>query len=81
VRDSGGVIAAVSEEEIIAALGALARIGLYVVPTSAAAAGLTQLIHSGAIRQGQTTVPVLTGCGLKASERIGELLKLSARHP
>lgn len=77
VRKSRGAIVAVSEEEIVAALGVLARQGLYVEPTSAAAAaGLTQLIHTGAIRKGETTVLVLTGSGLKASEKIGELLGL-----
>ena len=80
VRLSGGSVAAVSETEIVAALGALARIGLYVEPTSAAAAaGLTRLIAAGAIDRGQTTVLVLTGSGLKASERIGQLLKVGAR--
>lgn len=81
VRASGGAIIAVSEEEIIAALGALARTGLYVEPTSAAAgAGVTQLIAADAIGRGQTTVLVLTGSGLKASERIGQLLNLGARN-
>ncbi|MDP1717074.1 MAG: pyridoxal-phosphate dependent enzyme, partial [Burkholderiales bacterium] len=71
---------AVSEEEIVIALGSLARQGMYVEPTSAAAAaGLSQLLRSGAISAGETTVLVLTGSGLKASERIGELLKLTAR--
>ena len=80
VRESGGSIVAVSEDEIIAALGALARKGLYVEPTSAAAgAGLTQLLDSGAIKAGESSVLVLTGTGLKASEKIGELLKLKAR--
>ncbi|MGQ0752290.1 MAG: pyridoxal-phosphate dependent enzyme, partial [Betaproteobacteria bacterium] len=80
VRDSGGAIVAVSEDEIVAALGALARTGLYVEPTSAAAAaGLSQLVKSGAIKRDQSTVLVLTGTGLKASERIGELLNLRAR--
>jgi len=80
VRDSGGSIAAVTEEEIVAALGALARMGLYVEPTSAAAAaGLSQLLRGGAIRRNETTVLVLTGSGLKASERIGQLLKAGAR--
>lgn len=80
VRDSGGSIIAMSEEEIVAALGALARTGLYVEPTSAAAAaGLSQLVRSGAIRGEECTVLVLTGSGLKASEKIGELLKLRAR--
>ena len=80
VRESGGEIVAVSEDEIIAALGELARKGLYVEPTSAAAAaGLTKLIASGAVKPRERTVLVLTGSGLKASERIGELLSLRAR--
>ncbi len=80
VRASQGAIAAVSEAEIIAALGGLARMGLYVEPTSAAAAaGLTQLLASGAIRRDEDTVVVLTGSGLKSSERIGQLLNLHPR--
>ncbi|MBI3067460.1 MAG: pyridoxal-phosphate dependent enzyme [Betaproteobacteria bacterium] len=71
---------AVSEDEIVTALAALAKKGLYVEPTSAAAAaGLTRLIERGAIRDGESTVLVLTGSGLKASEKIGELLELEAR--
>ena len=59
----------------------LARRGLYVEPTSAAAAaGLGAAAQaSGAIRPDETTVLVLTGSGLKASAAIGELLKLGAR--
>lgn len=80
VRRSGGAIAAVSENEIVSALGALARMGLYVEPTcAAAAAGLTQWLASGVIRTGETTVVVLTGSGLKSSERIGQLLNLQPR--
>jgi threonine synthase len=80
VRETGGAVVAVSEAEIVAALRDLARQGFYVEPTSAAAAaGLTQLIESGAIAPGSSTVLVLTGSGLKASERIGELLGLGAR--
>ncbi len=80
VRRSGGAIAAVSEEEIVSALGALARMGFYVEPTcAAAAAGLTQWLSSGVIRADETTVVVLTGSGLKSSERIGQLLNLQPR--
>jgi threonine synthase len=79
-RESGGAIVAVEEAEIVDALRALARQGLYVEPTSAtAAAGLTRLLKDGAIRPEEETVVVLTGSGLKASERIGELLGLGAR--
>jgi threonine synthase len=80
VRASGGAIVAVREDEIAHALGLLARKGLYVEPTSAAAAaGLTQLIGCGAIAKTQSTVLILTGSGLKAGERIGELLRIAAR--
>jgi threonine synthase len=80
VRGSGGEIVAVTEDEIVRALAALARKGFYVEPTSAAAAaGLSQLIARGAVVKGETTVLVLTGSGLKASEKIGELLNLGAR--
>jgi len=80
VRVSGGEIVAVTEDEIVRALAALARKGLYVEPTSAAAAaGLSQLIARGAINKGENTVLVLTGSGLKASETIGKLLKLASR--
>ena len=37
------------------------------------------VLDSGAIKPGESTVLVLTGTGLKASEKIGELLKLKAR--
>jgi threonine synthase len=80
VRASGGEIVAVTEDEIVRALAALARKGFYVEPTSAAAAaGLSQLIARGAINPAETTVLVLTGTGLKASETIGRLLGLEAR--
>ena len=80
LRESGGSIVAVSEAEIVSALGTLARKGLYVEPTSAAAAaGLTQLQARGVIHPSQHTILVLTGSGLKASEKIGELLNCSSR--
>ena len=68
------------ETEIIRALEGLARMGLYVEPTSAAtAAGLSRLLAAGDIRDGETTVVVLTGSGLKSSGQIGELLHLQPR--
>ncbi|MCW5576412.1 MAG: threonine synthase [Burkholderiales bacterium] len=80
VRRSDGAIAAVSEAEIVGALSALARMGLYVEPTcAAAAAGLSQWLDAGAIRRDEVTIVVLTGSGLKSSERIGQLLGLGAR--
>ena len=75
IRRSGGTTVAVSEEEIVAAVLELARVGLYAEPTCAAAAAAhTKLIAEGTIRRAETTVVVLTGSGLKATQRIGELL-------
>jgi threonine synthase len=71
---SRGATVAVSEDAIIAAVIDLAHLGLYAEPTSAAAvAALSKLIAEGTIRAGETTVVVLTGSGLKATQRIGEL--------
>jgi threonine synthase len=73
-RSRGGVVA-VGEGEIAPALLALGRLGLFVEPTAATAgAALTRLLGDGTIARGETTVAVLTGSGLKAAERIGELL-------
>jgi threonine synthase len=73
-RSKGGVVA-VAEEEIAPALVALGRLGLFVEPTAAtAAAALTRLLADGTIGANQTTVVVLTGSGLKAVDRIAELL-------
>jgi threonine synthase len=74
LRDSGGGAVLVSEAEIIAALFDLARVGVYVEPTSAqVAAGFGRLLASGKIGANETTVLVMTGAGLKATARIGEL--------
>lgn len=78
LRRSGGGTVAVSETAIEGALMELARTGLYVEPTCAmAAAALSDLTASGAIRPGETTVVVLTGTGIKATPRIAELLGLA----
>ena len=75
LRRCGGATVAVSEAEIEAALVELGRAGLSVEPTSAtAAAALTKLLEGGVVRPGEVTVVVLTGAGLKATQRIGELM-------
>jgi len=76
VRRSGGATVAVSEAAIIAAMTDLARTGLYAEPTSAiAAAALSGLWRDGTIAPEETTVVVLTGTGLKATQRIGEVME------
>jgi threonine synthase len=78
VRRSKGSVVAVGEDEITPALIALGRLGLFVEPTAATAgAALTRLLGDGTIRPEQTTIVVLTGTGLKAAERIGELLGIN----
>ena len=75
IRRSGGAAVSVTEEEIVEAMNDLARTGLYVEPTSAsAAAALSGLVRRGVIRPEEATVVVLTGAGLKATQRIGELM-------
>ncbi|HVH73801.1 MAG TPA: pyridoxal-phosphate dependent enzyme [Stellaceae bacterium] len=71
-RSQGGVVA-VAEGEIMPALSALGRLGLFVEPTAATAgAALTRLLSDGTIAAAELTVAVLTGSGLKAAERLGE---------
>jgi threonine synthase len=74
IRRSGGATVAVSDDEIIAAMNDLSAVGVYAEPTSAsAAAALSSLWREGVIAPGDTTVVVLTGTGLKATQRIQEL--------
>jgi threonine synthase len=75
LRRSGGATVAVSEAEIESALFELSRIGLYVEPTSAlAAAAFTKLLDRNVVQPSEMTVVVLTGAGLKTTQRIGELM-------
>jgi threonine synthase len=75
LRRSAGVVVAVPEAEIAPALRALGRLGLFVEPTAATgAAALSLLLRNGTIRPDENTVVVLTGHGLKATDKIAELL-------
>lgn len=76
-RSQGGVVA-VPENEIAPALIRLGRLGLYVEPTSATVgAALSRLLADGTIHAHETTVAVITGHGLKAADKIAELLGLA----
>jgi threonine synthase len=71
IRRSEGDAVALSEDQVRAAVRALASRGLYAEPTSAvAAAALDHFLARGAIRADDTTVVVLTGAGLKAAEQM-----------
>jgi len=75
LRETQGGAVMLSEAEIVQATFDLARIGVYVEPTAAQPAGaFRKLLDAGTITPAQTTVLVLTGSGLKATPRIGELL-------
>jgi threonine synthase len=75
LRRSGGGVVAVAEDEIAPAVATLGRQGLFVEPTVATAgAALTRLLQDDTIAADQSTVVVLTGSGLKAADRIAQLL-------
>jgi len=75
LRESAGGVIRLTEAEIAEATLDLARAGLYVEPTAAqAAAGFRRLVEAGSIARGAASVVVLTGSGLKAGQRIGELV-------
>ena len=77
-RSQGGVVA-VPEDDIAPALASLGRVGLFAEPTAATAgAALTRLLRDGAIRPEDTTIAVLTGHGLKATDKIADLLGVPA---
>jgi threonine synthase len=78
LRRSGGGVVAVPEGNIGPALKVLGRLGLFVEPTAATAgAALTRLLADGTIRPEETTIVVLTGHGLKATDKIGEVIGLN----
>jgi threonine synthase len=77
LRETQGGAVMLTEAEIVRATLDLARIGVYVEPTAAQpAAAFHKLLEAGTIIAAQTTVLVLTGSGLKATPRIGELLRM-----
>jgi len=78
MRGSGGAALAVTEEEIAGAHAALARLGLYAEPTSAQVlAGYERLLAEGKVQPEERVVAVLTGSGLKATQKIAEMIGLS----
>jgi threonine synthase len=75
IRETKGNAIAVDDEAIVAALKNLARQGFLVEPTSAtAAAGLSELLLSGNIKNGERIVLIMTGHGLKTATKISELI-------
>jgi threonine synthase len=78
LRETRGGAVTLSEKEITEATLDLARVGIYVEPTSAqVAAAFGKLLATGTITPEQTTVLVMTGSGLKATPRIAGLLGIA----
>jgi threonine synthase len=71
VRETGGEVLAVSDEEVEKALVVLGRKGFYVEPTSALPVA-AYLKYSG-VRSGSVVAP-LTGHGLKATEKMQKIV-------
>lgn len=71
LRESGGATVTLTEAQIVQAVAELGALGLYVEPTSAmAAAAMSVLLEQGRIAASDCTALILTGTGLKASQRI-----------
>lgn len=75
VRQSNGGFVSVNEPQIEDALRSMGKQGFFIEPTSAVAfAGIKKLIDSGDVEDGQITVGVVTGNGLKATNTLQNLL-------
>ena len=74
LRATDGRAVAVSEGDIEAGVHALGGAGFFVEPTSAVVwKGLSKLDEAGELAAGSTIVAILSGHGLKASERLAQL--------
>ena len=76
VRETGGQVLCVNEEEIRQAVPAIAKLGMYAEPTSSAAfAGLKKLLQKGILGKDDNVILVISGNGLKAGPEIEKLMK------
>ncbi len=71
LRETNGAITVVDEPEIEFGVKALASKGIYVEPTSAVIVkAFDKFVESGIIRAADSTVSILTGSGLKATDKL-----------
>ena len=74
-RETNGAFTVVREKDIKAGIKVLARKGIYVEPTSAVVVkAFDSFVEEGIIRGGDTVVSILTGSGLKATEKLMKIL-------
>lgn len=75
VRSSGGTVLSVDEEAIRDGLFLMASKGIYIEPTSAVVVpGISKLKRTGAVGKGESVVSLLSGSGLKATDKIMRLM-------
>ena len=74
-REIDGAFTVVSEEDIKSGIKILAGRGVYVEPTSAVVVkAFDKFVGEGIIRKGDTVVSILTGSGLKATEKLMKIM-------
>ncbi len=75
IRDSHGTAVAVSDDEILVAMGEMARLeGIFAAPEGAAGyAGYKKLLAQGKLDPAESVVLFNTGSGLKTHELVGRL--------
>ena len=74
-RATDGTFTIVSEEEIKSGIKILARRGIYVEPTSAVVVkAFDKFVEEGIIGRGEMVVLILTGSGLKATDKLMKVL-------
>ncbi|MCT4620765.1 MAG: threonine synthase [Marinisporobacter sp.] len=75
VKETNGKFISVTETEIKNALLEIGKLGFYIEPTSATGfAGLNKLIDENTINQNEETAIIISGNGLKATDKIMKLL-------
>lgn len=76
IRETKGAFTTVSEAEIKTGLETLAREGIYVEPTSAVVVkALDHFVANGVVDKDQLVISILTGSGLKATEKLTQLFE------
>jgi len=80
LRETRGVACRVTDQEILDAGRLLARAGIFVEPSAAAAmAGARSLLHRHLLEPGNTVIVYLTGSGLKSPEAYGAVEPITLR--
>jgi threonine synthase len=75
IRNSEGAVLAIDDDKTIEALLKLAKMGIYVEPTSAVAvAAMDELYSSASLLSGECVVVLLSSTGLKTTPYIQEIL-------